>query len=217
MYVDYEHQQFDDDQESFLKELAKAIPFEDADIEENKKGRLSTPQMVRLVFDAIGPFLGLVGTAAGLVSLVVMLYVAGPYVLTKVRVVMTLSKFLLFGLSALFFGMVAFIINFLLASGRVFLLVQDLMEGKVESVTGRLTPSKAETAEEVVERKTERFSFVVKGEYFAVSEEAHELMMLQGSGNFQIYVTPRRRYLVGIEPAGVEAGKDPFKLEYKQA
>ena len=151
MYVDYEHQQFDDDQASFLKELAKAIPFDATDIEENKKGRLSTPQMVRLVFDAGVPFLGLLGTAAGLLTLAVTLYVAGPYVLTKIRVVMALSKYLMLGLGALFFGMIAFIMKFLLASGRVFLLLQDLMEGKVTSVTGRLTPSKAETVEALKE------------------------------------------------------------------
>ena len=134
---------------------------------------------------------------------------------------MALSKYLVIGAGALFFGLVAFLVKFGVATGRILSLVRDMLEGKVSSVNGRLTTSKADQVEDGINRltnqSTQTYSYVVKNEYFEVSQEAYEAMDGHTGANFRLYVTPRSRYLVALEASVAEpgTGRDAFKLEYK--
>ena len=217
MYVDYQHNDYANDHTAFRATLKETLRFDDTDIEMNKAGKLSTPQMTRLVFDALGPFLGLVGTAAGLVTLGIGLWMAGPMLASHFRLMIAAGKYLIVGVGALFFGVVALIIRLLLASGRVFQLIVDLMEGKAASVSGRMNTSKSEEIEDglnaLTRKKTHKWNCVIKGEYFELSEEAFGVLQDQSGSTFRAYVTPRSRFLVAIEPSGAEPGaRDPFKF-----
>ena len=219
MYVDYQHNQLSDDG-AVQSSIRETLPFDDADLAMNKAGKLSTPQMTRLVFTGLGPFLGLVGTAAGLVTLALGLWMAGPTIATHFRMMLWLGKYLIIGVGALFFGVVALIMKLLFASGRVFLLIMDLMAGNATSLSGRMNTSNSEEIEDglstFTRQKTYKWSCVIKGEYFEINEEAFRVLQDCSGSNYKAYVTPKSRYLVAIEPTGPDPNaRDPFKLEYK--
>ena len=220
MYVDFNHNDLANDETSSQKVLAEAVGFDDADLELNKAGKLSTPQATRLSLHVLGPFVGLVSTAIGLVSLGVALYVAGPAVIENSRLVLAVGKYLMLGIGALFFGLLAFVVKLIVSSGRVFLFMGDLMEGTVASVSGRMNTSKSEVIEDglstITRQKTSTLSCVIKGEYFGVNEETHAILLDRSGSQYCAYVTPRSRYMVAIEPS-VAGARDPFKLEYKSA
>ncbi|HEY3740326.1 MAG TPA: hypothetical protein VGL53_10800 [Bryobacteraceae bacterium] len=219
MYVDYDHHDTHDEQESIRTSLRKAIGFTDSDLVMNKSGKLSTRQMIRLMFQVLGPFAGLLASAAGLVALGILLFMAGPVILSRFRLMLRLGKYLTAGIGTLFFGLVAFIIRLILTSGRVAQFMLDLMQGNVTSTVGRMSATKSEEIEDglstLTRQKTETFNCVVKGEYFAISEEAFEILQECSGGIYRAYMTPRSRFLVALEPAtGETGGRDPFKLEY---
>ena len=220
MYVDYHYKDSSDDEASTRKSIAEAVGFNDADLAMNKAGKMSTRQMIHLSVQVIAPFAGLLSAACGLVALGIALYLAGPLIMTKFRLMMRLGKYLMLGVGTLFFGLVAFIMKLIFTSGRVFLFLLDLMEGNVTSVNGRMNTSKAEEIEDglntITKTKTENFNCVIKGEYFGISEEAFEVLENCSGGNYRAYVTPRSRFLVSIEQTVSDTGgRDPFKLEYK--
>ena len=111
MYVDYQHNDLAGDEASIRKTLAEAVRFNDADLAMNKTGKLSTRQMIRLSVRVLGPFVGLVSAAVGLVTLGIALWVAGPEIMTHMRLAYALGKYLLLGVGALFFGLIAFIMK----------------------------------------------------------------------------------------------------------
>ena len=214
MLVDYKHNDASQQDPGLQETLQETFHFDESDLAFNKTGKLSTPQMTRLVFHALGPFLGLLGTAVSLGALCIGLWVAGPLSLKAARI---FGKYLFIGLGAAFFGVIGLIMKLLMTSGRVLLLIPDLMAGKVTTVSGRMNTSKSEEIEDglstFTRQKTSTWNCVIKGEYFAIDEEAFELLRDRSGSNFKAYVSPRSRFLVAIEPAGPdENARDPFKF-----
>jgi hypothetical protein len=221
MYVDYHHKDSANPNAGVGKSISDAIGFNDDDLAMNKAGKMSTRQMIRLSFQVLAPFAGLVSGAAGLVALGIAVYLAGPMLMNHYRLMMSLGKYLTLGLGALFFGLIAFIMKLIFASGRVLQFLVDVMEGKVASVNGRMNASKSEDIEDglstITKQKTETFNCVIKGEYFDIDEEAYLALHECSGNNYRAYVTPRSRILVSIEPSVPDAGgRDPFKLEYQK-
>lgn len=222
MYVDYQHNDLANNDNGLHETLKEALHFDDSDLETNRVGKLSTPQMTRLVFRALGPFLGLVGTAGGLAALCLGLWMAGPGVGASLRLTGIFGKYLILGVGGLFFGVIALIMKLLMASGNVAMLIVDLTEGKAVPVSGRMNTSKSEEIEDglstITRQKTHKWNCVIKGEYFEIDEEAFAVLQDQSGTNYKAYVTPRSRFLVSIEPAGPDPNaRDPFKLEYKNS
>ena len=220
MYVEYHHNDLAADDSSSRKSLAEAFGFSDTDLELNKAGKLSTPQLIRLAGRVFGQFGGLILSAAGLAVLGFLLYMIGPSILTRVRLMMRLAPFLMPAIIGLFFGVIALLMKLIFASGGVFQFILDAIDGKVTSVAGRMTTSKNEEIEDglstITKQKTETFSCFVKGECFSLSEGAYDELQHLSGGNYRLYITPRSRQVASIEPAVTETGgRDPFKLEYK--
>jgi hypothetical protein len=210
---------FDLDGDSFRYRLARSCRFDDEDLAENKAGKLTSRQMTRLVFSALLPFLGMVTSLIGLVVVGIGLYFFGPLITRRISLMIYLGKYLTLAVGALFFGLVAFIIKFLLTSGRIWNLLLDLSQGKVDSVTGRLTTSRQEEVEDglasFTNRKTRTFSLVVNGEYFDVAQDAVDVLLERDGGRYRVFVTPRSRCLVSLEPTAADPdAPDPFKLRY---
>jgi hypothetical protein len=238
---------FEDDDESFREQIASVCRFKEADLGENRNGRLSTRQMLRLLLVSAAPYFAMLIALTGLIVLTVGLYYFGPPIAARVRLLYFFGKYLIVGIGALFFGALAFFIKFLLASGRMFNLVRDLAEGKVTSVVGRLTTSQNEEVEDGIPSfvqavsqmsaskrsllshdaapvrskmimSTKSYAYVVSGEYFAVSYEAWDAMRERDGRPYRVYVTPRSRFLVSMEYANVDPSiRDPFKLEYSDS
>ena len=215
MYVDFQHSDLSNQESGLQETLHETFHFDESDLEFNKSGKLSTPQMTRLLFQALGPFFGLLGTAVSLGVLCIGLWVAGPLSLKAVRI---FGKYLFIGLGAAFFGVIGLIVRLLITSGRVVMLIPDLMEGKVATVSGRMNTSKSEEIEDglstFTRQKTSRWNCVIKGEYFEIDEEGFAFLQDRSGSNFKAYLTPRSRFMVAIEPAGPEENaRDPFKFK----
>lgn len=67
---------------------------------------------------------------------------------------------LMIGIGALSFGVVALTMRLLLASGRIFQLIVDLIEGKAAALNGRMNTSRSEKIENglstITRQKTEQ-------------------------------------------------------------
>ena len=220
MYVDYQHNDLSNADAGLSENLQEALNFDEDDLEINKTGKISTPQMTRLVIRALGPFLGLIGAALGLGALCMALWMGGPLAAFGLKMTRIFGKYLIMGIGALFFGVIALIMKLLLASGNIALLIVDLMEDKVATVTGRMNTSESEEIEDglstITRQKTHKWNCVIKGEYFEITEEAFELLQDRSGSNYTAYVAPRSRFMIAIEQAGPDPNaRDPFKLEYK--
>jgi hypothetical protein len=144
--------------------------------------------------------------------------------------------------SSPFFGVVAFVIKFPLSSGRAWNLLIDLASSRVTSVVGRLTASKGEDVAELESalaksrqyqmaqrdrnflrespisgggpQRSDVFSFVVKGEYFEVSQDAYLAMRERDGTAYRVYITPRSRCLVAPESTvGDPTFPDPLQAK----
>lgn len=209
-----------EDSPDFLRRLSRALAFNDSDLSENRQGRMSNKQMARVSAVGFTPFLGIAVTLAGLLLLVIAIASGSEFVISKVRWILTLGKYLVFALGTLFFGFVAVCVKFIVTSGRVVRLLQDVAEGKVTSITGRGTPSKSVDIEEglakLLNLKKETHCLVVRGEYFEIPAEAHELLMEREATTFRVWVTPRSRYMVSLEIANAAAAAAAGEADYFQ-
>ncbi len=208
MYLEYTYDTSNPDEE-LLVTLMKTNHFTESDLQQNRAGRMSSAQMVRMTAKAIGPLLALALPLAGLVALVLTSATVYPYLMTKVRLLLAMSKYVVGFASAIFFGFIALVINFLMHSERVILFVIDLAQGQAATEVGRLTTSKAEEVQDgidqVLNRKTTTLNYVLKGNYYQVSEEAYDAMLDHSGSLVRIYFTPRSRLLLAAEPARGEA------------
>lgn len=207
-----------EDSPEFLRRLGKSLSFSDGDLAENNQGRISSTQMARVAIQGITPFLGIAAMLAGLIVIALGLAAGSEFLISKIRWMLTFGKYLVFALGTLFFGFVALCVKFIVTSGRVFRLLQDLAEGKVTSITGRGTPSKSVDIEEGLAKllniKKETHCLVVRGEYFEVPPEAHELLMERESTTFRVWVTPRSRYMLSLELANAAAAAAAGEEDY---
>ncbi len=212
-----------EDSPQFLQRLSRTIAFSERDLAENRQGRLSSAQMTRVSISGFTPFLGIAATLLGLLVLGIAIAAGSELVLSKIRWILTMGNYLVFALGTLFFGFVAVCVKFVLTSGRVFGLLRDVAEGKVTSLTGRGTPSKSVEIEEGIAKlfglKKETHCLVVRGEYFEIPREAHELLMEHEATTFRVYVTPRSRYMVSLELAtavGADANGEQDYFKYRR-
>ena len=102
------------------------------------------------------------------------------------------SKLPLIYFFALFFGLIAFIIKLIFASGRTLQFLLDLMEGKVTSVTGRMHMSKNEQIEDgldtLTKQKTETYNRLVNGEYFEIEAEGFDALRDRSGGIYKVWL-----------------------------
>ncbi|MBY0505555.1 MAG: hypothetical protein K2X03_16700 [Bryobacteraceae bacterium] len=202
-YVEYGYQAEDQDQVA-RRDLMRTCSFTEADLVENRQGRMSSAQLVRVSAKAVWPILALGVPLVGLVLMAVFAGTVFPYIITKVRLMMTMGKYVVAFGGALVFGLIALVINFVLHSERLLLYLADLASGKVLSDSGRLHATKGEEIQDgidqILRRKTLTYNFVVKGQTYQVSEAAYDALLDQAGSVFRVYFTPKSRFLLSIEP-----------------
>ncbi len=208
MYVEYGYQAENQD-EVALNDLMRTNSFSEADLKENRAGRISSPQLMRLCLKAVVPFLAMGVPLLGLVVMIVMFAQIAPFLTAKLSFLLKFGQYVTAFLGAIVFGLIALLINFILHSERLLLLVLDMAAGKAGSEAGRLNTSKAEEIEDgintVLRNKTTTLNYVVKGQNYQVSEAAYDAMVDSSGSIFRVYFTPKSRYLLSIEPARPES------------
>ncbi len=204
MYVDYAYQCENQDEEILL-DLMRTNRFNQADLAENRLGKMSTNQMIRLTIKAVVPIILLGLPLAGLIVMCVFAAEIFPYVMTKVRLMLAMGKYLVAFGGAIVFGLIALVINFILHSERFVMFLSDLAAGQAGSDNGRLHTSMGEEIQDgidqILRRKTVVHSYVLKGQSYRVSEAGYDALRDHSGSMFRIYFTPKSRFILSIEPS----------------
>jgi hypothetical protein len=206
MYVEYGYNTQENQDNEARKGLAKQNRFTPDDLAENAKGRISSKQMITLFAKGVVPLLGLIIPALGLVLLGIALYLMPAKFLLKISFLKALGKYVFAGIGAFFCGILGILAKTIMASSRLGGLVIDVAQGKAAHAVGRVSVSRSDEVEDginqVFNKKTLRYFYVIKDQYFEVSQEAHDEMQNQGgAGYYSVYHTPRSKFLLSIEPA----------------
>jgi hypothetical protein len=206
MYVEYGYNSQENQDNELRRALAKALKFAPADIAENTQGRISSGQMITLFAKGVLPLMGLIIPLLGLLILGVILYFFLPHLMLKVRFLLFVGKYVMPAIGAFAFGLLAILAKSVMASSRLTNLLADVAGGKAAHTIGRVSISRSDEVEDginqIFNKRTQVHFFVVKGEYFEVTEEAHnEMHNVGGAGWYSLYYTPRSKFLLSIEPA----------------
>jgi hypothetical protein len=186
-----------------LPDLAKANRFTMADLEQNRDGKISDAQWMRLLLRAIQPVRYTGGALAGwlLCCFAVKTLIPG-FVLWILALLGFKGLGILFGAVTLACAG-AFLVSLLKSAGTMALLMVDLKAGQAACIEGRVLPSREEErglgmARLHGEKHTHHW-YVVKNEYFEVDEEAHAA--LPEGRQCRLYHTPKSKLLLSIEPS----------------
>ncbi|MEZ5354458.1 MAG: hypothetical protein R2762_17615 [Bryobacteraceae bacterium] len=187
----------------FLVDMARANCFVAVDLEANRAGKTTRPQLIRVWLHALKP---LRVAGAALVGWMVMLMILHTF-LPGIAQGFVLKKL---GLGALgpmvgMFG--AFVLAVLKCSRRTVLLVADAVNGDVAHVVGRVAPSFEENHSHGLGRwrgETDAvYHYCIRDQEFEVTREAHILLV----GKYdtyrplvRIYFMPRSQLLLSVEP-----------------
>src|SRR5262245_18820113 len=92
-YLEFGYQGENQD-EVVLGQLMRTNRFDAADLQENRQGRISSPQMLRLTAKAVFPILLLGVPLVGLIVMAFAAYEFAPMIMAKVRLMLTMGKYL---------------------------------------------------------------------------------------------------------------------------
>ena len=199
-YMDYETR---DPVGASLEDIARLTGFTREDLAENRQGKISPRQLVRLFGRALHPIRYTGSAFLGWVLLCLLVeYVPG---LSFVA-----SLLWLFGIASTRFLLiptaicgVLLLFSILSSASRVVRLLVDLSDGQTAYKEGRISA----TYEERKDRSLAQYWgsrnhnrqcwYVVGGEYFEVDDRAYSL---DPSGRYRLYHTPRSKLLLSMEP-----------------
>lgn len=189
-------------------QLAQANRFSEAELEANRRGRISRAQHARLFRRAMEPLRYSIAVLAGWMIFLMIVH--------------TLVPDLLLALIAAYFGKAvggaavlitlgclgSLAVGLLVTSRTTFELWRDLREGKAARTEGRVEISRSSEQGEGVARlhgeKVARYAYVVGRQRFEVDEEAKQALI--AGQRYVIYHTPRSKLLLSVEPA---RGREP--------
>ncbi len=190
----------DDHYEDPLPEMARANRFTMADLEQNRNGKISDAQWVRLLLRALQPVRYTGGALLGwlLCCFVVKTFV--PRIVLLILALKGIGVFFVGGITLACAG--AFLLSVLKSARTVALLIADLSAGKAASIEGRVSPSREDEGGLGMARlygeTNTNYWYVVKNEYFDVDQGAHAA--LPDGMQVRLYYTPKSKLLLSIEP-----------------
>ncbi|MGA3027753.1 MAG: hypothetical protein ABSF98_23595 [Bryobacteraceae bacterium] len=183
-----------------LPEFARTTGFTMPDLEENRKGRISNPQMVRLLGRALRPVRY---TASATIVWLVIVYAIRTWFPGIVSWIAKLCGVpvgsVLSIVTICCAGAVA--LSILRSAHTIGLLIIDLAAGQATFKDGRVVVSREEENGLAMaglwgEKRMKCF-FVMAGEYFEVGQEACEA---PPEGRCRLYHTPKSKMMLAIEP-----------------
>jgi hypothetical protein len=186
-----------------LPELARATGFTMPDLEDNRKGRISNSQMVRLFGRALQPVRY---TGSAMIGWLAFVYAIRNWVPGIVLWIARMCGVPVGSvLSIVTLGCAgALALSILQSAHCVGLLIADLAKGQATFKDGRVVVSREEKnglgLDRLFGEKRMRCSFVMAGEHFEVDQEA---CAAAPEGRCRLYHTPKSKLMLSIEPAPV--------------
>lgn len=180
--------------------LARANQYTQQDIAQNRAGKISNAQWLRLFSRALRPvrLTGLLLVVWLLTSLSVMIYAADLFTSFAASIGMRQPGYAVAGLTLLFSG--AFFLTLLKGGRAMGRLLMDLGTGRAACVEGRVFRSQED--EHGVNtwrcKRDGQAFYIVKNEYFAVDAAAYAC--LPEGRLFRLYYSPRSKLVLSMEP-----------------
>ncbi len=186
-----------------LPELARATGFSMPDLEENRRGRISNSQMLRLFGRALQPVRYSGAAMIGWLAFVWMVQFWVPgFVLWIIRMSGVPLRTMVLVTTLTCAGALA--LSILRSAQTIALLIADLSAGRAVFMDGRVVMSREEETGLGLARlwgeKHMKCGFVMGGEYFEVDEQA---CATPPEGRCRLYHTPRSKMMLAIEPVPV--------------
>jgi hypothetical protein len=193
-----------DEEDKFLRGLFTENGFTEGELAENQLHRIARSQLAHLWGVALDPLrASLIALLGWLLFLFVIKTFCPAVLFTVIEVAMGKSLYVLFAIIT--FGVVvAFISNLFGSFGPVTNLVVDILKGEASCVEGRVSASsiteKAKGLGALHDENDDHFCYAIGNEYLRVSEQAFQILRPYSGSVFRVYVTPRSRLLLSIEP-----------------
>jgi hypothetical protein len=94
------------------------------------------------------------------------------------------------------------------SAGTLFNLALDLAAGRAHCVEGRTSTSHASEGGKRITNliRVERHWYVVRNEYLRVTLEAYEVLQPYSGSTCRVYMTPRSKMLLSLEPVKMRGG-----------
>ncbi len=179
-----------------------------ADLEQNRNGKISDAQRLRLLLRALQPVRYTGGALLGWLLFCYAVRTFVPGFVLWFMAMQGIGVFLLGGGTLVCVG--AFLLSVLKSAGTLTLLIADLNAGKAASIEGRVSPSRAVEEGLGLARfygeKNTNYWYVVKNEYFEVEQEAYAA--LPSGIQLRLYHTPKSKLLLSMEPKPASADEN---------
>jgi hypothetical protein len=203
-YIGYADHDFEDP----LPKLARANQFTMADLEQNRKGKISEAQWMHLLLRALQPVGYTGGALVGWVFVCLIVRAVVPPFVLRLLAMRGIGVALVGGITLACVG--AFLMAVIKCAGKMTLLIADLSAGKAACIEGRVSPSREDEGGLGLARlygeTNTNYWYVVKDEYFGVTQAAHGA--LPDREQFRLYYAPKSKLLLSLEPRLPSAGDD---------
>ena len=184
-----------------LPGLARANCFTMADLEQNRNGKISDAQWMRLLLRALQPIRYTGGALLGWLLVCFVVKTLIPHIVLFFLSMFGRNFFFIFG-GVTLACVGALLLSVLKSASTMALLLVDLKAGQAACIEGRVSPSREDEQglglETFYGEKHTKCWYVVKNEYFEVDQSAHDA--LPSGLNFRLYHTPKSKLLLSIEP-----------------
>ncbi|MFN7923045.1 MAG: hypothetical protein U0Q16_23285 [Bryobacteraceae bacterium] len=193
--------------EDLARALATANGFTVDELETNRAGRIAPAQNRRLWAVALEPFrTALMALAGWLVFLAIVRILVPRLLLAAIESAIGVSLYVLFFLITITTAL-AFLGKLLGAIRISADLARDVMQEGTESLEGRVSISSTNEElhgmGELYETTEDRYGYAIGSEVFPVSEAAYRAYREYSGSTCRVFVTPRSRLLLSIEPVNV--------------
>ncbi len=186
-----------------LPDLARTTGFTMPDLDENRRGRISNSQMMRLFGRALQPVRYTGGATIGWLVVVYAIRTWIPGIILWIARMCGVPIGAIFSITTLC-CVGAMVISILHSARLIGLLMMDLSKGKATFKDGRVVISREEETGLGLARiwgeTHAKCSYVIGGERFEVDEEA---CITAPEGRFRLYHAPKSKLMLSIEPVPV--------------
>jgi hypothetical protein len=188
----------------FLRNLSKRNDFTTGELLQNQLHLIASTQVSRLWMVALKPLrMSLTALLGWLLFLFVVKTLCPAVLFAVIEAALGMSLYVVFAFITVSV-VLSFVFNLFGSFGAVVNLVRDILQGEAVCLEGRVSASsiteKAKGLGELHKESVEHFSYAIGNEYLPVNEEAHRVLRPYSGSVFRVYVTPRSRLLLSIEP-----------------
>jgi hypothetical protein len=195
-YIEYADHGYEDP----LPGLARANRFTTADLEQNRNGKISDAQWMRLVLHPLKRVRYTGGALLGWLFCCLIVKALVPGIILRILAMRGIGIIFVGGITLACVG--AFLLSVFRCARTMSLLIVDLNAGKAASIEGRVSPSREDEGglglAHLYGETNTKYWYVVKDEYFEVDRQAHGA--LPAGQQFRLYYTPKSKLLLSLEP-----------------